>query len=267
MVTVAFRPDGRTLATGDNDGTMRVWDTRTGRIRKNLPRGDAHLAAVSTPDGRTLAIVGPDAVELRDTSTGRTLKRLAKQTFGSGPMAFNRDGRTLAISSFGQKLELWDTATGRIRARLAEQTNDVSSLAFGPDGRALATGGFDGGAELWDAVAGRLRRSLPRHTAPVGALAFSPDGRTLATSSSDGGVKLWDAREGRLRKGGLAEHTALVVSMATGSADQTVRRWNVDRSTPTTAVSKICRTIGRNLAAQERSVYMPDQPPHAACPD
>ncbi|MFF1605321.1 helix-turn-helix domain-containing protein, partial [Streptomyces mirabilis] len=282
VVTVVFGPDGRTLATGDNDGTMRLWDTRSGRLRKNLPGGDAALAAVFTPDGRTMAIAGPDGVELRDTSTGRTRTRLAKQIVDSGPMAFSNDGRTLAISSGGHNVKLWDTATGRIRARLAVQSNDVSSLAFGPDGRTLATGGFDGSAKLWDAATGSLRRSLPRHTAPVSALAFSSDGRTLATSSSDGGVKLWDAKVGRLRRG-LAGYTAPVVSMvfspdghtlATGSGDNTVRLWETDtgrlhRSLPghTSPIRALAFSPdGRTLAtgAEDRTVRlwdaMADQP-------
>ncbi|MEU6097843.1 hypothetical protein [Streptomyces sp. NPDC047079] len=276
VVTLAFKPDGRTLATGGNDGAVRLWDTRTGRIRKKLPGDDAHFAAVFAPDGRTMAVVGPDAVELRDTSTGRTRKRLAKQIIEAGPMAFSRDGHTLAISCGGQKVELWDTTTGRIRAWLAEQTNDVSSLAFGPDGRTLATGGFDGAAELWDAATGRLRRSLPGHHTPVVASAFSPDGRTLATSS-DSGVKLWDTRTGRLRRN-LAGYTAPVVSMVFGPdgrslatariGDDTVRLWETDtgrlrRSLPghTGPVrALVFSPDGRTLAtgAEDRSVRLWD---------
>ncbi|MET7698901.1 helix-turn-helix domain-containing protein [Streptomyces sp. NPDC005485] len=235
VVAVAFRPDGRTLVTGDNAGTIRLWDTSAGHLRKNLPGTDADLAAVFTPDGRTMAIADPDGVKLRDTSTGRTRKRLAKQTVDSGLMAFSRDGRTLAISTFGQKVELWDATTGRIRARLAEQTNDVSSLVFSPDGRTLATGGFDGGVKQWDAATGRLRRSLPGHTTAIVSLAFTPEGLTLAIADSSG-VELRDAATGRLRQG-LAGYTAPVVSMvfspdgrtlATGSSDDTVRLWETD---------------------------------------
>ncbi|MFJ9588649.1 nSTAND1 domain-containing NTPase [Streptomyces acidicola] len=237
VVTVAFSPDGRALASSDNGGTMRLWDTATGRLRRNQPEGGAAAVAFAvafTPDGRTMAIASPDGVELRDTTDGRTTKRLDKPTVDSSPMAFSPDGRTLIISSVGQKTELWDTATGRIRARLAEQSNDVCSLAFATDGRTLATGGFDGGVELWDAATGRLRRSLPRHTAPVASMAFSPDGRALATSS-DGGVKLWDPEAGSLRES-LVGYTAPISmafspdgrTLATGSTDNTVRLWETD---------------------------------------
>ncbi|MER6958177.1 hypothetical protein [Streptomyces sp. NPDC000618] len=236
VVAVAFRPDGRTLATGDNDGTMRLWDTRAGRIRKNLPGDKINLPAVFSPDGRTMAVSRSDGrVELLDTNTGRTRIQL-KQTSFATLLAFSPDGRTLATSSVIRRVELWDTATGHIRTRLAEQTNDVSSLAFGPDGRTLAIGGFDGEVKLRDTTTGRLRGSLPGHTTSVDRLAFSPDGRILATSSSDGGVQLWDAKAGRLRKG-LAEYTALVTSMvftpdgralATGSSDGGVQLWETD---------------------------------------
>ncbi|MER5908527.1 WD40 repeat domain-containing protein [Streptomyces mirabilis] len=144
------------------------------------------------------------------------------------------------------------------------------SLGHGP-----ATGGEDRTERLWDTATGRSRRSLTGHTALTGALAFSPDGRTLASGSDDNTVRLWDTATGVTRVT-LAGHTGAVLSVAfspdgrtlvTGSTDQTVRRWNVDSSTPTTATSKICRAIGRNFTAQERSVYMPDQTPHATCPD
>ncbi|MGW2048354.1 WD40 repeat domain-containing protein [Streptomyces sp. NPDC001858] len=119
-----------------------------------------------------------------------------------------------------------------LRHRLTGHPGAVVTVAFSSDGRTLATGSDDNTVRLWDLATGVTQVTLAGHTGAVFSLAFSPDGRTLTT----------------------------------GSTDRTVRRWNVDRSTPTSAISEICRAIGRSITAEERSVYMPDEPPHATRP-
>ncbi|MEV5342779.1 hypothetical protein AB0K93_30480, partial [Streptomyces sp. NPDC052676] len=232
VVTVAFLPHGRTLATGGDSGDIRLWNTDTGRIRKDLSGAHSYTASEFTADGRTMVSVGPGGIELRDTGTGRIRTRFAKRIDVAGAMALSKDGRTLAVTSTTRTTELWDTVTGRVAARLVERSGELSTLVFAPDGRTLATGGFDGEVKLWDATTGRLLRSLTRHGTAVVSMAFSPDGRTLATGSG-GGVHLWDVSTARPLRS-LVDFTAPAVSMvfspdsrilATASGDNEVQLW------------------------------------------
>ncbi|MCX4902462.1 hypothetical protein OG571_46870 (plasmid) [Streptomyces sp. NBC_01369] len=277
VISAVFSPDGRTLVTLSSDRGVGMWDATTGRLRARLSGETTDVfRAEFSPEGRTLATRGMDrGVQLWDAGTGRLRKSLPEPTDGMGSLAFSPDGRTLATASIDSTVRLWDPATGRLRKSLPGHTDGVDSIAFSPDGRTLATASIDSTVRLWDPATGRLRKSLPGHTAPVFSVAFSPDGRILATAGNDDRtVRLWDTGTG-ITVATLSGHTDTVLSvafspdgrtLATASADETVRLWAVNLPTPTTAVSKICRAVGRDLTAQERSIYLPDQPPRTPCP-
>ncbi|MFD4863200.1 nSTAND1 domain-containing NTPase [Streptomyces atratus] len=277
VISAVFSPDGRTLVTLSSDRGAEMWDADTGRLRVGLS-GDTKDAfrAEFSPDGRTLATRGMErGVQLWDAGTGRLHRKLSEPTDGMGSLAFSPNGHTLATGGQDSTVRLWDPATGHLRKSLPGHTDGVDSLAFSPDGHTLATASLDSTVRLWDPATGHLRKSLPGHTAPVFSVAFSPDGRILATAGNDDRtVRLWDTDTG-ITLATLSGHTDTVLSvafspdghtLATASADKTVRMWAVALPTPTTAISKICRAVGRDLTAQERSVYLPDQPPHTPCP-
>ncbi|MEN3009382.1 MAG: trypsin-like peptidase domain-containing protein, partial [Candidatus Bipolaricaulaceae bacterium] len=146
--SVAFSPDGRTLASGSEDGTIKLWDVATGKDLRTLA---GHRHAVTS-------------------------------------VAFSPDGRTVASASRlwnDNTIKLWDVATGKELRTLAGHTDAVSSVAFSPDGRTLASGWEDGTIKLWDVATGKELRTLAGHTSGVNSVAFSPDGRTLASGSYD----------------------------------------------------------------------------------
>ena len=255
VTATAFTPDGRVLATGSHDDTVRLWHVADPRRPRPLGTPITLPGAVLTvafrPDGHVLAVGGRDhTVRLYDVSTPsrpRPLGRpLTGHTDGVVTVAFSPDGRTLASAGNDGTLRLWHVADPRHPRPLGRptraDTDSVRQLAFSPNGRTLATGGNDHRVRLWhvaDPKRPRRLATLTAHTEAVYALAFSPDGRTLVTGGYDERVRLWnvtDPRRPRPLADPLTAHTEAVYAaafspdgrtLATAAHDDTVRLWNV----------------------------------------
>jgi WD40 repeat protein/energy-coupling factor transporter ATP-binding protein EcfA2 len=258
VTSLAFRPDGRTLASAGADGTVQVWDARTHRqLGKPLTgHTDAVRSLAFSRDGRMLASAGADGtVRLWDARTHRQLgKPLTGPTDTVYDVAFSHDGRTLA-SVEDTAVRLWDAHTHRqLGEPLRGETQPIVQVAFSPDGRTLASAGVDNMVRLWDVRARRqLGKALRGHTGAVSSVAFSHDGRTLASAGDDRTVRLWDVRARRQLGKPLEGHTSTVTgvafsrdgrTLASASADGTVRLWD-----PRTR-GELGRSLGR-----PRSIY------------
>ncbi|MGW2461838.1 nSTAND1 domain-containing NTPase [Streptomyces sp. NPDC001761] len=277
--SMAYSPNARTLATGSISGLgAYLWDTPTGHLRVRLDVGAA-LAVNSlafSPDGRTLATGGAAmGVQLWNAATGGLRRNLEDDTAAVTSVAYSPDGRMLATGSENGTVQLWDPDTDRKLKTLPGNASAVTTVMFSPDSRTLATGGVkDRTVQLWDTASGHNRASLAGYNGEAGSVAFSPDNRVLAIGAIDGTVRLWDTAAGSALAT-LTGHTNTALALAfssdsrtllTASADQTVRRWNIALPPPTTAISNICRALARDLTAQERATYLPDQAPQATCP-
>jgi RNA polymerase sigma factor (sigma-70 family) len=214
--SVAFSPDGKTLASGGNDNTVRFWEIATGKEIRRFTAVTGQWATyfvvdsiAFSPDGKLLAAGtenGPGEAEvvIWTIATGKVLHRFSAKQRRVHCVAFGPDGKTVAAGVDDLKnlnnhpIRLWDVRTGKLLRQLKGQAVWACSLAFSPDGRILASTNRDKTIRLWAPATGRELRRLEGHTQEVYAVAFSRDGKTLASASiDDDAIRLWDPTTGK----------------------------------------------------------------------
>src|SRR5262245_58231903 len=198
--SVAFSPDGKTLASTHNDSTIQLWDLKTGRLIRSFAGHTGHVPAiVFSPDGKTLAGGSPDqTVKLWEVSSGRFIRAFKGHSDSVYSVVFSPDGKTIASGSHDRTVKLWEVSSGRLIRSFEGHKSFVHAIAFSPDGKTLASGSYDNTLKLWDVGSGRNIRSFEGHTDWVQSVAFSPDGKMLASGSTDKTVKLWEVDSGSL---------------------------------------------------------------------
>lgn len=256
VTSVAFSPDGKTLASASYDYTIRLWDVATRQaLSEPLLLSYWAYSVAFSPDGRQLASGnGDNSIILWDISDPKRPTLLGSPLTGHTNsvrvVAFSPDGESLASGSDDNTIRLWDVTTRQLRDEI---TTSVTSLAFTPDGQVLVSGNSDGDLLLWAVNApraNRLGRILAGGALDTGesgaAVALSPDGRILASGpslygfSSNEVVYLWDTATGaELGQIGSAEDDAVAFAfspddktLASGSSQGTITFWDLASREP-----------------------------------
>jgi WD40 repeat protein len=237
LTAVAFSPNGRYVATGSVDQTLRIWAVETAT---ELRRFEAHTASVNAvafaADGRTIASGSSDTtLRLWDAESDEACKVFAGHSGRVLAVEFSPDGRTIISGSDDKILRLWETATGAEIRRFEGHGDSINSVAFSPDGRTIVSASNDKTLRLWDVATGTELRRLHGHREFVTAVAIAPNGDTIVSGSFDKTLRLWDAETGtELRT--LRGHTGPVNAVdfapdgriiVSGSFDKTLRLWDV----------------------------------------
>lgn len=213
--SIAFSPDGKLLAGGLDDGTIRWWDALTGQEKNKIEhkKSGPVLFVAFSHDGTNLA------------SGSMGTKLITKPS--------ESNSEWVSLHHFGE-LSLWDPQTGDKKRTITGDEFPGSKIAFAPNSNIAASAGGDDSIRLWDTQTWTIIRTIDAHKRGVIAVAFSKDGQTLASAGEeDKLVKLWDPQLGSL-KSEISGHEGAVRSLSfspTGrsivsSDDKTVRVWH-----------------------------------------
>jgi len=225
-----FSPDGKSIATGSEDRTIRIWDIASRKVRHAF---HGHRSEIYS-------------------------------------LAFSPDGRFLMSGSGDRTARIWDMDTGAERFNLAIEDTvvegssidaGVTSVAVSPDGKLLAAGSLDTIVRLWDASTGKLLDRLRGHRDSVYSVAFSPDGAWLVSGSLDKTLKIWDLQPVKtaLSNGTYAAGITASSSAADGNADvktEDPSAKDVDKEQSAKIISTLSGHKVNILILQTRSIFL-----------
>ncbi len=257
VTAIAFPPTGTLIATGHDDGVVRVWDMATERLVHEFRGHELAISALAfSPVGTQLASAGEHKIlYIWDVSTGERVGTLEGHTDRIPALAWHPDGQQLASAGWDTTARIWDISRCEPIILLNSHAGQVHTLAFNPDGSRLVCADSSNSIHVWDTARHRPVCVLRSHSSEIRCIAFSPNGQQLAFGGVERVIHLWDARNGSdeadevdplMSRTGLAVNPdgSRLISLAAGTG---LRIWQT--ATAQTAVELEGNPVLRAFAA------------------
>jgi sugar lactone lactonase YvrE len=233
VLSVAFSPDGKAIACGSWDNTVKLWSLDGRELQTFRGHSNGVFSIAFSPDGKTIASGSADNTVKLWSLDGREILTFTGHRDRVNSIAFSPDGKTIASGSGDNTVKLW-SLDGREIQTFKGHSDRVNSVAFSPDDKTIVSGSWDNTVKLWS-LDGREMQTFKGHSGRVNSVAFSPDGKTIVSGSWDNTVKLWslDGREIQTFKGHNDRVNSVAFSpdgetIVSGSWDNSVKLWSLD---------------------------------------
>ena len=237
ILSIAFAPHGRWIASCCDVNRVKVWDIRDGTEALTLQGNIVHLNSITfSPDGRRLAGgSGDGTVIVWDVESGSRVLVLRGHESYVASVAYSPDGKRIVSASADKTVRVWNAQSGTELLVLRGHDKAVTSVAFSRDGQKIYSGSDDGTVVIWDATVWKETFSLRGHRDLVTDVEFSPDRKQIVSGSMDATVKVWDtdtASESRTFRHERGVNSVAFSSdgrwVVSGSDDKTVRLWDTE---------------------------------------
>ncbi|WP_036485796.1 caspase family protein [Myxosarcina sp. GI1] len=231
---IQYTPDGKLIASGSQDNTIKLWNAKTGDLITTLTghrEAINNLALVAENKwqaGSYLLVSGSEDNTLKlwkiDNQRGELITTMQGHQDSVKSVAVSPNGKLIASGSYDNTIKLWNT-DGELIDTLSGHNLVITSLQFSPDSRTLASGSWDNTVKLWQINSSgknfKLSHTLTAHQDGVTSLDFNSEGTILASASGDRTIKLWDVNSGKLIKN-LQGHSSQINSVAFTNDDITI---------------------------------------------